>query len=174
MALDRKRFLAELLAVHGLYDRALTEIQIRLWCDTLANEDTDAVCRALAAHVADPSRGQYCPKPADVIRAIRGTSDEAALVAWQDLLTQARTIGRAGTPKLTDAQRAGLEGIGGWFRLCNTDESQLGFVQKQFTDNFGAAAAVERQQELAAPADVSRLAGQVIGRISMEAGRGQA
>lgn len=172
MALDRKRFLAELLAVHGLYDKALTEIQIRLWCDTLAGQDTDAVCRALQAHVADTDRGQFCPKPADILRVIRGTSTDAALVAWQDVLSQARRIGRAGVPTLTDAQRAGLDGIGGWARLCNSDESEHGFIQREFVANYGAAASQERRAVLAAPADVARLAGEVIGRVSMGASRG--
>ena len=172
MALDRKRFLAELLAVHGLYDKPLSEIQIRLWCDTLANEDTDAVCRALAAHVADPDRGQFLPKPADVIRMIRGTAQDDALIAWQHLLTQARTIGRAGSPTLTDAQRAGLQGIGGWWRLCNTDESELGFLQRQFCDNYGAAVVVERREALAVSPAVARLAGEVVARIPLEARRG--
>lgn len=172
MALDRKRFLAELLAVHGLFDKALTEIQMRLWCDTLAGEETEVVCRALQAHVADTDRGQFCPKPADLLRLIRGTSNDVALVAWQDVLSQARSVGRNGVPRLTGAQRAALDGIGGWTRLCNSDESEHGFIQREFLANYGAAVSVDRAAQMAAPPDVARLAEEFIGRVALEAKRG--
>jgi len=167
MALDRQRIVSELLGVYGFYEKNLSEIQMRLWCDALAGEDTEAVSRALAAHLADPDRGQFCPKPADVIRMIRGTAQDDALVAWQDLLSQVRSIGRNGSPKLSDAQRAALDGIGGWTRLCNTDESQLGLLQRDFCAGYGSNVSMERRTALAAPSDAEKIAGQLVGRLTM-------
>lgn len=167
---DLVRLIAD---VYGFYREPVSEFALSVWCEAMKPYPLAAVRRAVTAHATDPQRGQFCPKPADVIRHLRGTAQEDALVAWQRLLRMARDYGRNHSPNLSEAERLALDGIGGWQRLCNSDESEHGFIQRDFVANFSAAASHEARTNVEPDESVAKLAGELIGRIAYGGDDGQ-
>ena len=134
---DRAEFAALLSDVLGFYGKPTTEFAMSVWWQACAPFDISAVRKAMTAHATDPDRGHFAPMPADVIRNIRGTSKESAHMAWQRLIEQIRTVGSYGRPKLDAPTSAALESIGGWSGLCQSQESQLSWLQRQFLTAYG-------------------------------------
>jgi len=128
---DRERLLTTLAAVYAFYERELTELACEFWCDDMGNFPVDAVERAFAAHRRDPERGQWLPKPADIIRQLQGDTTQRAALAWGEALDCARA-GGAGYARLQPATRAALDSIGGMLALRRADDSQVSFLQRQF------------------------------------------
>jgi hypothetical protein len=126
----------EVIAVHTFYDRELSEGHLRVWLELLDDFDPREIAAAIKSHVADPDAGHYCPKPADVIRQIRGNVDEAGALAWADVLTASRNGGDVHA--LDHHARLALQGLGGLSVVQRTDESQNAFLQKRFVDLYRA------------------------------------
>ena len=163
---DRPEFAALLADVHGFYQQPLTQFALSVWWSACAPFPMPAVRGAMTAHATDPSRGQFCPKPADIIRALRGSSADQALAAWQRVMGQVSSVGRYGAPKLSEPERIALSAIGGWHALCNSQEDQLQHLARQFAANYAAVEAAEQRASLEAPAEIRRLAAGVINRIA--------
>jgi len=86
----------------------LTSTGRAMFFRTLAHLPVEAVQRALDAHVRDPQRGRFFPKPADVLSQIPDTRpgadegwaiavkgrDESATIVWTDEIAQAWGIAR--------------------------------------------------------------------------------
>ena len=143
---DRPAFAALLADVLGFYGQAMSPFAMSVWWEACKPFDMDAVRAAMTRHATDPDHGHFAPKPADVIRQLRGSTADAALMAWQDVLSQVRSLGSYGTPALTDAQREAVHGVGGWGAICRSDERELSFLQKRFIDHYTVQAErIERQ-----------------------------
>ena len=69
---DLKPFCELLDEVYELHGKTLTDGAKAIFFRSLALYPLDTVRLALSAHVKDPQRGQYPPKPADVIAQIEG------------------------------------------------------------------------------------------------------
>jgi len=104
---DRKRLLATLAAVYAFYEREITELACQFWCEDMAEYPVEAVERAFAAHRRDPERGQFLPKPADIIRHLQGDSTQRAMLAWGEAVECARN-GGAGYLRLPEPTKAAL------------------------------------------------------------------
>lgn len=128
---DRERLLATLAAVYAFYERELTELACEFWLEDLGQFPIEAVERAFAAHRRDPERGQWLPKPADIIRQLQGDTSQRAELAWAAALQCARD-GGAGFARLPDPTRAAVEAIGGMLALRRADSSQVPHLQRQF------------------------------------------
>jgi len=139
---DRERLLTALAAVYAFYEREITELACQFWCEDMADFPVEAVERAFAAHRRDPERGQFLPKPADIIRQLQGDSTQRAAVAWGEALECARN-GGAGYARLPPATRAALDSLGGMLALRRADDTQLPFLQRQFI--AGHKAVVHRE-----------------------------
>jgi hypothetical protein len=98
--------------------------------------------RAFAAHRRDPERGQFLPKPADIIRHLQGDSTQRAMLAWGEAVECARN-GGAGYLRLPEPTKAALDSLGGMLALRRADDTQLPFLQRQFI--AGHKAVVHRQ-----------------------------
>lgn len=171
---DRAAFAALLADVFGFYREPLSDFAVSVWWESCKTFELRAVRLAMTGHATDPERGQFIPKPADVIRQLRGTTKDEALTAWQRVIGQVGHVGRYGTPRLSEAESVALGAIGGWQRLCNSQEDELGHLAREFCANFQAIEATERRQDLiGAPSEVVRLAGDLIGRITNEVRNGK-
>lgn len=110
---DYDDFAAMLDAVYSLHNKTLNSVARGLFFRAMSNFSLADFRRALDAHVCDPHRGQYAPKPADLIAqldaslaaddrpgaeeawALALTSrDEAATVVWTEETAQAFAICR--------------------------------------------------------------------------------
>jgi hypothetical protein len=86
----KKRMAACLTAAAEIYGRQVSEAVAQLWCRALSRFDSDTVESAFARHLQDADRGRFMPTPADIIRAIDGTPNEASLRAWTAVETAIR------------------------------------------------------------------------------------
>ena len=128
---DRQRLLVTLAGVYGFYGSDLTEFAISVWVDVADEFEPVQFDRAMKAHLRDPSAGRWLPKPADIIRQLRGDQQQAGVLAWSDVLACARA-GGAGYPALPDTSKNALESVGGMGMLRRADEQQTGHIQRQF------------------------------------------
>jgi hypothetical protein len=130
-----KRLIQTLVGVYGFYQRELDEFSIRIWTDACAEFQINDLERAFAQHLKDPDAGRFLPKPADIIRQLRGNDDEAALIAWGEVLQSVRT----GTPiSIEGPVGEALASMGGRSAIGRADESQNGFLQRRFVEAFKA------------------------------------
>ena len=145
---DRPAFIALLTDVLGFYGQTTSPFALSVWWEACKDMELSVIRAALTAYATDPNRGHFAPKPADVIRVVRGTTEERGHAAWADLLGQVRSVGSYGAPEIGDAARAGLNAIGGWLALCMADESSLTFLQRQFAEGYSHGEASERREKL--------------------------
>lgn len=145
---DRPAFTQLLTDVLAFYGQTTSPFALSVWWEASKGIDLSVIRGAFTAYAMDPARGHFAPKPADLIRAVRGTSDERAMAAWLDLLGQVRGVGSYGAPQLSDAARAGLDAIGGWLALCQSGESSLTFLQRQFSEGYAHAEAAQERAKL--------------------------
>lgn len=136
---DRQKLVQTLVGVHGFYDRELTEFAIRVWEEAVRDIPIADIELAFRRHLSDPQRGQFMPKPADIIRQLRGDETDRALMAWGVVIARAKS-GGGFIASDCEATRQAIQAMGGWSALCRADESQNGFLQRRFTDLFATYA----------------------------------
>lgn len=71
-ARDKQAFVQTLTAISELYGKALSSAGLQIWWAALEHYSLAQVQQALSNHAKDPDRGQFMPKPADVVRQIDG------------------------------------------------------------------------------------------------------
>jgi hypothetical protein len=71
---DSAAFKTNLAEVYNLYRAELTVGVLELWWGALKPYNLSDVKSALAKHVANGEIGQFCPKPADVIKTIEDSA----------------------------------------------------------------------------------------------------
>ena len=130
-----QRLVQTLVGVYGFYDKELTEFAIRIWADAMAEFDLPEVEKALQRHLKDPDCGRWLPKPADVIRQLRGDADEQARLAWADALEFVRG---GGFGLLNGPAKEAVNAMGGLSVIGRADESQNGFLERRFVDFYKA------------------------------------
>lgn len=67
---EQRQFGEMLAATLEIYGQTATKASMSIWWAALAPYSLSEVRAALSQHVRDPERGQFAPKPADVIRRI--------------------------------------------------------------------------------------------------------
>jgi hypothetical protein len=97
----------ELLACGSIYNRAATKELVEIYADCLAAYSPEQVTKAFRSHIADPDRGQFFPKPADLIaqlktvpRVSRETSMHPAWIAERREESDRRLTGPQGVAGL--------------------------------------------------------------------------
>lgn len=136
---DFDRFAELLNAWSEIHGKALSTGAIALWWQTLLRYDIDQIEGAFADIVRDPDRGQFMPKPADLVRMLDGTTTDRAAIAWGKVLDAARRVGAYTDVVFDDAAiHAAVEDCGGWPKLCRTSLDDLGYLQHQFSQSYRA------------------------------------
>lgn len=132
---DRAAFAAMLTLIAEQYGKPMSPDLIGLYFVGLSKMPIEAVRSALTAHVRNTEIGQFMPKIADIIRAIEGTSEEAAYRALA--LVNAHFRGGA-TGELDAVGLAVVRDMGGWHAL--------GMRQEEEWQNFGSKDFLKRYQ----------------------------
>lgn len=132
--IDKKRLMPTLAGAYGFYNQELSEFSIRIWVDALDNIDAEVIDEAFARHLRDPDAGRWCPKPADILRQIKGDANDRALIAWGEVLAAAKAGGR----RFEGPMQQAIEGMGGMARIRLSQETELPFLQRQFVAAFKA------------------------------------
>jgi hypothetical protein len=138
-AADRAKFQALLTDALAFYRQDVSKFALSVWWAACEGFDLEQIRKALTAHAMDPDRGQFAPKPADIVRVLQGTHADRALVAWGKVYG---AIGRVGayTSVVFDepAIHAAVEDMGGWPALCQSKVDDLPFLQRRFCDTYRA------------------------------------
>lgn len=113
--------------------------------ECLRRFDLADVTAALSAHACDPDAGQFSPKPADVIRHLRGGKADRALLAFTKAFTAASHVGSYQSVVFDDPIiHAVLADMGGWVEFCQYDIGEngerKGFLEREFTSRYAGYA----------------------------------
>lgn len=131
------QFKTALQKVFALYDKQLSTILLDVWWEALQPYTLQEVTRALTVHVRNPDTGQYLPKPADVIKALRGTSANTAQSAWTKVDGAVRKVGPHKSVAFDDPiiHRV-IQDMGGWIRMNEHTNDEWPFVQREFENRY--------------------------------------
>lgn len=134
---DAKPFRALLGGVFGFYGKDLSEFSLAVWWEAMRPFDLAAVKDALNRHAVNPDNGQFLPKPADVVRLLRGSTIDAALVAWSKVDRAVRHVGPYASVTFDDAViHRVVADMGGWVALCGGTEDEWPFKAREFENRY--------------------------------------
>lgn len=138
---DRAKLIEVLSGVHDFYGRDLSKFAIAVWEQACEAFDVQQVTKALSAHLMDPERGQFMPRPADIVRQFHGTNTDRSLIAWGKVLDAMQRVGAYASVCFDDGLiHSSIEDMGGWMQLCRSKTDELPFLQKRFCDGYKAYA----------------------------------
>lgn len=136
---DREKFAEVLAGVHDFYGKDLSKFAVQVWMQACEAFDVEQVTKALSAHLMDPERGQFMPKPADIVRNLQGTRTDRSLLAWGKVLDAMQRVGAYQSVVFDEpAIHAAIEDLGGWPQICRGEMKDLPFVEKRFCDSYKA------------------------------------
>lgn len=134
---DRKRFASCLLAMSEIYGKPLSDAVVSVWWNALKAYSIEAVETAFQRHTQSPDVGQYMPKPADIIRMLAGTSNDAAMIAWAKVDKAVRRVGTYATVAFDDALiHRVVQDMGGWIALGTKDDEAWPFIGNEFRTRY--------------------------------------
>ena len=134
---DLPKFALLITGIGEVYDKTFTSAVIEIYWSVLKSFMFEDVKKAVYSHLENPDVGKYLPKPADIIVAIEGSSQNQALRAWTKVVAAVHRVGRYTSVAFDDALiLVIIEDMGGWLRLCNVKEEQLPFIKKEFQDRY--------------------------------------
>lgn len=127
------KFLETLAGVHDFYGKELSEFAGQVWIEACRGFELSQVTKALSAHLMDPDRGQFMPKPADLVRQLGGTQADRSLVAWGKAYEAMCRVGAYQSVCFDDpAIHAAIEDLGGWAKCCR--DEHIDHLQRRFCD----------------------------------------
>ncbi len=138
---EKHKFLDVLQGVHDFYGKDMSKFAVTVWAMACETFDVQQVSKALSAHLMDPERGQFMPKPADIVRQLQGTNTDRSLVAWGKVLDATQRVGAYASVVFDDGLiHSAISDMGGWMQLCRSKTDDLPFLQKRFCDGYKAYA----------------------------------
>lgn len=138
---DKPNFGALVRDVMAFYRQDVSPFALSVWWQACEAFDFEQVSKALTHHAMDPERGQFAPKPADVVRQLAGTSTDRAMIAWGKVHDAMGRVGAYQDVVFDDPViHAVVDDLGGWVKLCRTELSELSYTQHRFTESYRAYA----------------------------------
>jgi hypothetical protein len=132
---DRPAFAALLTDVLAFYRQDVSRFSLSVWWQACVPFALEQVTKAMTAHAVDPERGQFAPKPADIVRQLAGTQTDRSLLAWGRVHAAMATVGAYASVAFDDrAIHAAVVDMGGWPKLCRSTLDELPFVQRRFCE----------------------------------------
>jgi hypothetical protein len=132
---DKQKFLTVLAGVHDFYAKELSTYAGQVWWQACERFDVEQVTKALSAHLMDADRGQWLPKPADIVRQLQGTHTDRSLMAWGKVHEAIQRVGAYASVDFgDDATHAAIMDMGGWTVLCRSTVDELPFLQRRFCE----------------------------------------
>lgn len=135
------RFLETLAGVHDFYGKEVSEFASKVWLEAVKGFELQQVTKALSAHLMDPDRGQFMPKPSDLVRQLQGTQTDRALVAWGKVAGALSSAGAYSDVVFDDPviHLCIMDG-GGWPKFCRTTYEEQSYLQHRFCEAYRAYA----------------------------------
>jgi hypothetical protein len=134
---DPLRLAAVLADVHAFYRQDFSDFALKVWTMAMDPFDIAAVERAVGQHAMNPDSGQWCPKPADIVKMLQGSTKDSANIAWSAVDYAIRTRGDQYSVVFDDPLiHRVVEDMGGWIKLCRVDSDQYPFTQNEFVTRY--------------------------------------
>jgi hypothetical protein len=130
---DISRFAVLIAGIGEVYGKSFTSVTVDIYWNVLKAFRIEDVQIAIYRYLKNPDVGRFLPKPADIIMAMGGTSQNQALLAWTKVVSAIHSVGSYTSIAFDDALiHAVIEDMGGWREMCLTSIEQLPFVAKDF------------------------------------------
>lgn len=134
---DKSRFMTLLVDVHSFYEKECSAFSGNVWWSALQVFDFDAVAQAFSRWSVNPDRGQFMPKPADVVRMLEGSTEDSALAAWAKVDKSIRTVGPYASVAFDDSLiHTVIVDMGGWVMLGQKTEADWPFLRNEFVARY--------------------------------------
>lgn len=134
---EKDSFFSLMADVHAFYRQDISRFALGVWWEALKAFDYRAVKDAFNRHAVNPDNGQFCPKPADIVRLIAGGTQDAALIAWTRVQKAVREQGMYRSVNFEDPIiNAVLKDMGGWVAIGQIREDKLPFRAKEFENRY--------------------------------------
>lgn len=134
-ASDRPKFAQLLTDALAFYRQDVSRFALDVWWAACENFELEQVSKALTAHAMDPDRGQWAPKPADLVRVLRGTLVDRSLIAWGKVLDAIQRVGAYQSVAFDDpAIHVAITDMGGWPQVCRSNADDLPHLQRRFCE----------------------------------------
>lgn len=134
---DFEEFRQGLAGVYGFYDKEINDFALDLWWNALKQHDLPAIIQAFNRHVVNTESGKWLPKPADIIRMLQGSTQDAALIAWAKVDKAVRHKGTYVDVVFDDPLiHRVLHDMGGWIPLGQKNEDEWPFVAREFENRY--------------------------------------
>ena len=134
---DHSAFVALVADVHAFYRRDFSDFSAAIWWNALKPYEFDAINDAIGRHSVNPDSGQYMPFPADIVKMLQGSTQDAALVAWAKVDRAVRSCGTYNSVVFDDPLiHRVIVDMGGWVLVGGKDEKEWPFVGKEFENRY--------------------------------------
>lgn len=166
---DKREFKALFAGAMGFYGKDLSTFTLNVWWQACEPFSLEQVSKALTAHAVDPERGQFAPKPADIVRVLQGTRTDRSLVAWGKVLDAMQRVGAYESVAFDEGViHAVIEDLGGWVAICRGELKDLPHVERRFCESYRAYAARGETPFPSVLPGVHQLQNAVAGKASAE------
>ncbi|KVO95540.1 hypothetical protein WL21_32560 [Burkholderia ubonensis] len=134
---DHTAFVALIADVHAFYRRDFSDFGADVWWNALKPFDLAAISDAVGRHSVNPDSGQFMPMPADIVKMLGGSTQDAALAAWAKVDRAVRSCGTYNSVVFDDAliHRVLVE-MGGWVLIGGKGEEEWPFVRNEFVNRY--------------------------------------
>jgi hypothetical protein len=134
---DFEKFRDLLVNVHSFYGKNVSQFSLDLWWEAMRPFELADVQSAMNRHCVSPDTGQFLPKPADIVKALRGTTANNAAQAWAKVDRAIRRVGSYQSVVFDDPIiHAVLHDMGGWILLGEKTEDEWPFVAREFENRY--------------------------------------
>lgn len=136
---DTRQFAQLITDMLAFYRQDTSEFVLSVWRAACEPYELEQIRKALTAHATDPERGQFAPKPADLVRVLGGTKTDRAMLAWGKAHSAMSSVGAYQDVVFDDPGiHAVIEDLGGWPKVCRTEIAELGYLQHRFCESYRA------------------------------------
>ena len=137
---DRQKFREQFtVAMSTVYGKEMSVPMLEVFWRALQSYSIHEVTGALNRHIQDTDRGQFAPKPADLIRQIEGDQDGQAMQAWSQVRNAVGRIGTYESVVFDDPIiHAVIDEMGGWIRFGMFTEEEEPFRGQEFAKRYRA------------------------------------
>lgn len=134
---DSASFAQLITGIGEIYRWQFSAAVIEIYWRILEPFSFEDVRVAIYRHIQNPDVGKYLPKPADIIMAIAGSSQNQALAAWSKTFYGMRVVGGYESVGFDDALiHTIVSDMHNWPKLCSAENKQLPFIEKEFLERY--------------------------------------
>lgn len=135
---DDLEFAKVMMALSEIFDggREPSPLKVELYFQSLRDYQIEDIKNAVSVMIRTRVFPSF-PKPAEIIQEINGTAKDRSLSAWILVTDAIRRHGSYESVQFEDSViHSVVDVMGGWPKLCQTNEDELKWKQKEFENLY--------------------------------------